>query len=90
MQNKTLKIDRAFFLLLVLIFLAGLLRTVFRPKEINEYENRYANQLAPLTAASYADGSFQDGMESALSDQVLSLSLRRRPITLSPHTRRCP
>ena len=70
MQNKTLKIDRAFFLLLVLIFLAGLLRTVFRPKEINEYENRYANQLAPLTAASYADGSFQDGMESALSDQV--------------------
>lgn len=38
MQNKTLKIDRAFFLLLVLIFLAGLLRTVFRPTEINEYE----------------------------------------------------
>ena len=63
MQNKTLKIDRAFFLLFVLIFLAGLLRTVFRPKEINEYENRYDNQLASLTAASYADGSFQDGME---------------------------
>lgn len=63
MQNKTLKIDRAFFLLFVLIFLAGLLRTVFRPKEINEYENRYDNQLAPLTAASYAYGSFQDGME---------------------------
>lgn len=63
MQNKTLKIDRAFFLLFVLIFLAGLLRTVFRPKEINEYENRYDNQLVPLTAASYADGSFQDGME---------------------------
>ena len=63
MQNKTLKIDRAFFLLFVLIFLAGLLRTVFRPKEINEYENLYDNQLVPLTAASYADGSFQDGME---------------------------
>ena len=78
MQNKTLKIDRAFFLLLVLIFLAGLLRTVFRPKEINEYENRYANQLAPLTAASYADGSFQDGMESALSDQVQFSQLAKK------------
>ena len=78
MQNKTLKIDRAFFLLLVLIFLAGLLRTVFRPKEINEYENRYANQLVPLTAASYADGSFQDGMESALSDQVQFSQLAKK------------
>lgn len=78
MQNKTLKIDRAFFLLLVLIFLAGLLRTVFRPTEINEYENRYANQLAPLTAASYADGSFQDGMESALSDQVQFSQLAKK------------
>ena len=78
MQNKTLKIDRAFFLLLVLIFLAGLLRTVFRPKEINEYENRYANQLAPLTAVSYADGSFQDGMESALSDQVQFSQLAKK------------
>lgn len=78
MQNKTLKIDRAFFLLLVLIFLAGLLRAVFRPKEINEYENRYANQLVPLTAASYADGSFQDGMESALSDQVQFSQLAKK------------
>lgn len=78
MQNKTLKIDRAFFLLLVLIFLAGLLRTVFRPTEINEYENRYANQLAPLTAVSYADGSFQDGMESALSDQVQFSQLAKK------------
>ena len=52
------------------ILLAGLLTTVFFPDEINYYENRYANKLSPLTGAAYADGSFQDAMESALSDQV--------------------
>lgn len=70
MQNKISKINRAFFLLLVFILLAGLLTTVFFPDEINYYENRYANKLSPLTGAAYADGSFQDAMESALSDQV--------------------
>ena len=66
MQNKISKINRAFFLLLVFILLAGLLTTVFFPYEINYYENRYANKLSPLTGAAYADGSFQDAMESAL------------------------
>ena len=76
MQNKTDKtdkicrIDRVFFLVIILILLVGLLTTVFYPHEINYYENRYANKPEPLTTDSYADGSFQDGMESALADQV--------------------
>lgn len=76
MQNKTdttdriCRIDRVFFLVIILILLVGLLTTVFYPHEINYYENRYANKPEPLTADSYADGSFQDGMESALADQV--------------------
>ncbi len=78
MQNKISKINKAFFLLLVLILLAGLLTTVFLPEEINYYENRYANKLSPLTAAAYADGSFQDSMENALSDQVQFAQLAKK------------
>lgn len=78
MQNKTAKIDRAFFLLLIFILLTGLLTTIFLPDDINDYENRYANKLAALTAASYSDGSFQDGMENALSDQVQFARLAKK------------
>ncbi len=55
---------------ILLGLLAGLLRTVFSPKDINYYENRYANQLAALSPASYWDSSFQDSAEAALNDQV--------------------
>ncbi len=78
MQNKTSNIDKAFFVLIVLILLTGFLTTVFIPSEINSYENRYANRLSQLTAASYADGSFQDAMESALSDQVQFAQLAKK------------
>lgn len=82
MQNKTSNIDRAFFVLIVLILLTGFLTTVFIPSEINSYENRYANRLSQFTAASYADSSFQKAMESALSDQVqfAQLELKLQPV----------
>lgn len=48
----------------------GLVRTVFFPKTLNTYENRYANQIALPTPGSYADGSFQSSVEAALSDQL--------------------
>jgi len=55
---------------IALVLLAGLARTVFFPKEINSYENRYAEQLAPLTLEGWMDGSFQSAADAALSDQV--------------------
>lgn len=59
------------FLLGLLGFLAlGLVRTVFFPKEINSYENRYAEKIAPFTLTGFAEGSFQQSVEDALSDQV--------------------
>lgn len=61
---------RIFFVLVLVILLAGLVKTVFFPEDINAYENRYANKTAALTAASYADGSFQSSMEDALADQI--------------------
>lgn len=56
----------------VVLFLlgAGLVRTVFFPKEVNSYENRYAEKIAPLTAEGWLDGSFQDSVDKALADQV--------------------
>lgn len=52
------------------VLLAGLGRTLLCPKDVNYYENRPANTVAPLTAESWLDGSFQDAMETALSDQI--------------------
>lgn len=52
------------------VLLTGLGRTLLRPKDVNYYENRPANTVAPLTAESWLDGSFQDAMEAALSDQI--------------------
>lgn len=47
------------------VLLTGLGRTLLRPKDVNYYENRPANTVAPLTAESWLDGSFQDAMEAA-------------------------
>lgn len=52
------------------VLLTGLGRTLLRPKDVNYYENRPANTVTPLTAESWLDGSFQDAMEAALSDQI--------------------
>lgn len=51
--------------------LAGLIRTVFWPKDINYYENRYCNKIIAPTKDSVMDGSFQNSMEDALTDQIL-------------------
>ncbi len=68
MKNKT----NALFLGLVwLIMAAGLCRTALFPKEICTEENRYANRLTRPTPTSYFDGSFQSGVEAALSDQAI-------------------
>ncbi len=59
------------FICIVGVFLvAGLVRTVFFPKDINYYENRYSNKLIKPTIGSILDASFQDSVEDALSDQV--------------------
>ncbi len=71
-QNKHIR-DRCNAVMLccaALALLAGLGRTLLRPKDVNIYENRPANTVAPLTVSGWLDGSFQDAMEAALSDQV--------------------
>ena len=63
-------INFAFVGLILCGLLLGLARTVFFPKEINYYENRYANRAALPMPGSYADGTFQDQLEAALGDQT--------------------
>ena len=55
---------------MLLMLIAGLLKTVLRPVDAIEYENRPAEKLRALTLPSYLDGSFQDSMEASLADQV--------------------
>lgn len=65
------KLVDLFFLVAILIVLtAGLVTALFFPEEINTYENRYADRIAPFTVTGYLDGSFQDSMDAGLSDQV--------------------
>lgn len=70
-MSKTAKIINILFALgLLMILIIGLVSTVFFPSDINMYENRYAYKLDALSASGFADSSFQDSVENALSDQV--------------------
>lgn len=55
----------------VLFLVLGLVFTLFFPSDVNEYENRKSEKIKPLSADSYADGSFQDSTEKALADNIL-------------------
>ncbi len=63
-------INMVFILLIMAFLLAGFLRAFVFPKDINQYENRYAHKPDALSVAGYADGSFQSSVESSLSDQA--------------------
>lgn len=76
MEKKA--INALFITGISLLLLAGLVRTVFFPKEINAYENRYAEKISPLTLAGWLDGSFQDSVDKALADQVQLAQLYKR------------
>ena len=77
-KNITKWFNRAFIVLSALIFLAGLIRTICFPKEMNQAENRYANQIAEPTLSLYLDGSFQKSVSDALNDQVQLASLAKK------------
>ncbi len=74
MKNK---INAVFLGIVWLIMAAGLCRAVLCPKEMSSEENRYANRLTRPTLSSFFDGSFQDGVEAALSDQALGSGMAR-------------
>lgn len=69
---------RIFALLILLILIIGVVTTFFRPDEINYYENRYANKVPEFGYGAFLDGTYQGGVEDALSDQVqLALTAKK-------------
>lgn len=73
------KILNLIFLIGVLLCLvAGGIRTFWFPKEVNEYENRYANKVSAYSAESFAAQEFQNNLENALSDQIFGSSAMKK------------
>ena len=70
MDKKRKIINIAFLAIIMAVLLTGLIRTFVGAEDILEYENRKAERIKSFSFSSYADGSFQDSVESALSDQV--------------------
>ena len=70
--------DLLFLGTILLVLTAGLISTLLFPDEINYNENRYANQMPAFTPESYLDGSFQQGVDDALGDQVNLASFYKR------------
>ena len=68
MISRILKTVFVGFVWLFLLF--GAVQLLRSPNDINYYENRYANRMPALSAEGYLGGSFQDGVEAALSDQI--------------------
>lgn len=69
-MKKSNFIHGTFLLALLLFLLAGLARTVLKPKDINYYENRGAYKMDRPTISGVLSGTFQTSLENALSDQV--------------------
>lgn len=70
MKKKFSVINIAFLAIICAILVLGFVRTLVGAEDMLEYENRKAERIMPFSFASYLDGSFQDSVENALSDQV--------------------
>lgn len=73
MLKKLSKI--AFVAVILLILLAGLAQSLFFPNDVLIYENRYAEKMPDFSLDTFLDGSYQDQVDAALSDQVHLSSL---------------
>lgn len=69
-MKKQNKLKLIFTLLILAGLFACFIFACLGTKEINEYENRYAEKLPNPLEDSYLNGDFQDKMESGLSDQI--------------------
>lgn len=72
------RIRTIFICMLLLVMLAGFGRTALSPKDINTYENRYAEKMKPLSGQTFASGDFQDSLDLALADQVQASEALKR------------
>jgi len=70
-MKKAIKLVNSLFIAaIIVIFLVSLVRTVFFPKDINYYENRYSEKIILPSVSNIVDMTFQDSIENALADQI--------------------
>lgn len=76
-------LDIIFIGIIFLILFGGLIKTLFFNREINYYENRPAYKIEKFSAKNFLDGSFQDKLELALSDQIPLSQMMKKVYNLS-------
>ena len=64
--------------MLWLFLIFGCIRTVLSPMDINYNENRYAEKMPCFSVNTYLEGSFQNGVESAMADQLYAAQQMKR------------
>ncbi len=70
-KHKIITIINILFVLLIIsAFVIGLAKTVFKPYEVNRYENRACNKISKPTLSAILDNSFQNSLEAAFADQL--------------------
>lgn len=69
---KIKKIINVMFLVCIFAYVfLSLIKSYFKPNEIVEMENRYANKYDSITLKEFIDGTTQNNIEDTLSDQII-------------------
>lgn len=88
MSQKKYNIVVDSFLCIFIFAIIGisLIKTIFFPKNVNEYENRKANRILKFSFQNFYDSNFQNSMESALADQILFTTTMKKNYNLTAHS----
>lgn len=77
-MKKTPQFDKVFVVLTCAALLACFAYCIVFADDISAYENRPANKVQPFSLLEFQEGTYQDGLEDALMDQMpLSETLKR-------------
>lgn len=69
-MNKRI-INMLFLMAIFLYVFASFCRPIFKPKNIIEQENRYANKFENISMNSFLNGTLQNNFEDTFSDQII-------------------
>ena len=71
MKTYKKNINVFFILLVVLILIIGLYTLIVDEKDVSKLENRTLTKIPHFTYQSFVDGTYQDTLEKAMSDQFV-------------------
>lgn len=69
-SKRKLLINTAFTIAVFVYLFSSLIKSIVKPIDVVERENRYANKYSKINLTSYVKGVTQSNIESTLSDQV--------------------